>query len=74
MIEKLTLPNQVVESDWKDDIGDYQTLGDEKQEMEYISPADVSKEGIKKIKAQKLYYKMRDSKFSLFGKDEKLVA
>lgn len=53
MTEKLKIPNQVVESDWKDDIS-YQTYGTDQEEMEYISPAEVSKESINKIKARNL--------------------
>ena len=42
MTEALKIPNHVIDSDWKDDV-DYETYGTDEQEMEYISPADVSK-------------------------------
>ena len=53
MTEKLKLPTGVVDSDWKDDI-DYETYGTNKQEMEYVSPKEVSRESIEKIKAMNL--------------------
>ena len=50
MAEIFKIPTQVVDSDWKDDIDvDYAIYGDEK---EYISPNNVSKESIQKIKAR----------------------
>jgi hypothetical protein len=50
MAETLRIPTQVVDSDWKDDIDvDYAIYGNEK---EYISPKNVSKESIQKIKAR----------------------
>lgn len=55
MTETLKLPTEVVDSDWKDDVGiDYETYGTNKQEIEYIAPAEISKESIEKIKARKL--------------------
>lgn len=45
-MKKLQLPNQVIDSDWKDDI-DYQSY---KDEGTYVSPKKVSKETIAKIK------------------------
>ena len=45
-MEALEIPNQVIDSDWKDDI-DYEPYTDEK---EYISPESVNKETIAKIK------------------------
>ena len=48
MAEKLKLPTQVINSDWKNDIDvGYATYD---QEMEYISPTKISKESIDKIK------------------------
>ena len=48
MAETIKLPTQVVNSDWKDDIDvGYATYKDEK---EYISPSEVSKESIARIK------------------------
>lgn len=52
MTEKLSLPKQVIDSDWKDDI-DYEPFGTNKQEMEYISPTEVSKESLRRIKARR---------------------
>jgi hypothetical protein len=50
MAETFKIPTQVVDSDWKDDIDvDYAIYGNEK---EYISPNNVSKESIQKIKAR----------------------
>lgn len=71
-MEKLQLPNQVIDSDWKDDI-DYETYGDNKQEMEYIAPSEVSKESIQKIKARKLNQE-RGHKLFLFTRDAKVFA
>ena len=70
MTEKLKIPNQVVESDWKDDV-DYQTYGTDQEEMEYISPTEVSKESINKIKARNL--KRGQTILSIFNKHD-LVA
>ena len=53
MTEALKIPNQVVDSDWKDDV-DYETYGTDEEEKEYISPTNVSKESINKIKARNL--------------------
>ena len=71
-MEKLNIPNQVIDSDWKDDI-DYETYGNNKEEMEYIAPSEVSKESIAKIKARKLNQE-RGHKFLLFTKNAKLYA
>lgn len=56
MAETLKIPKQVVDSDWTDDIDvDYAIYGDtEKMEREYVSPAEVSKESISRIKERKL--------------------
>lgn len=70
MTETLSLPTKVVNSDWKDDI-DYETYGDSKQEREYISPTEVSKESIERIKARNL--KRGHSILNIF-KNEKLAA
>ncbi len=73
MAEKLNIPGQVVKSDWKDDVDvDYAIYGDnEKQEREYISPDEVSKESIAMIKkrSQKL-----GRAALLFTSKDKLVA
>ena len=44
--QTINLPNQVIDSDWKDDI-DYEAYHDEKT---YVSPQSVKKETIAKIK------------------------
>ena len=44
--QTITLPNQVIDSEWRDDI-DYETYEDEKT---YISPKSVNQETISKIK------------------------
>lgn len=51
--QTLNLPNEVVDSAWKDDIDvDYAIYGDdEAKEGEYISPNSVSKESLSHIKA-----------------------
>ena len=70
MAEALKIPNQVIDSDWKDDI-DFQTYGTDKQVAEYVSPAQVSKESIEKIKARD--EKLGHSILSIM-KQEKLAA
>ena len=69
MTETLNLPKKVINSDWKDDI-DYETYGDEKT---YISPDEVSRESINKIKSRKLNQE-RGHKVFLFTKNAKLFA
>ena len=56
MAETLKLPNAVVDSDWKDDVDvDYAIYGgNEKNEREYISQAELSKEKIDRIKKRKI--------------------
>lgn len=51
-ISTLNIPNEVIDSDWKDDVDvDYAIYGNtEKQEGEFISPESVSKESLNKIK------------------------
>ena len=44
--QTINLPNQVIDSDWKDDI-DYEAYQNEKT---YVSPQSVKKETIAKIK------------------------
>ena len=44
--QTIKLPNQVIDSEWKDDI-DYQPYEDEKT---YVSPKRIKKETINKIK------------------------
>lgn len=71
-MEKIQLPNQVIDSDWKDDI-DYEPYGNEKQEMEYVAPSEISKESIEKIKARKLN-RERGHKVLLFSENAHLFA
>ena len=54
MAEALKIPNQVIDADWRNDVGDYETYGTETEEMEYVSPDEVDKESIEKIKARNL--------------------
>jgi hypothetical protein len=54
MAEVLKIPSQVVDADWRNDVGDYETYGTETEEMEYVSPDEVNKESIEKIKARNL--------------------
>ena len=56
MAETLKLPNAVVDSDWKDDVDvDYAICGgNEKQEREYVSQEQLSKEKIDRIKKRKI--------------------
>ena len=46
MTQNISLPDKVVDSDWKDDI-DYESYDDEKT---YISPESIKKETLTKIK------------------------
>ena len=56
MTETLKIPNTVVDSDWKDDVDvDYAIYGgNEKQEREYVSQEQLSKEKIDRIKKRKI--------------------
>lgn len=54
--ETINLPNQVIDSDWKDDI-DYEAYQDEKT---YISPAKVKKETITRIKKSPIKLAIRN--------------
>lgn len=59
-IEKYKIPEER-NSDWRDDIDlDFETYGTNKQEMEYISPSDIPKENIEKIKAIDLIQKYKE--------------
>lgn len=49
-VEKLQLPDEVVDTGWENSTIDFEPFGTNKQEMEYVSPKKVSKESIKKIK------------------------
>lgn len=65
-MEKLSLPSQVVNSDWKDDI-DFEPY---KDEADYIQPDKV--EGKTAVQAKKRNIKI--GHVALFTKDEKIVA
>ena len=54
--QTIKLPNQVVDSDWKDDI-DYEAYEDEKT---YISPDKIKKEAIAKIKKSSIKLSIRN--------------
>lgn len=54
--QSIKLPTKVVDSDWKDDI-DYQPYEDEKT---YISPDDIKKETIAKIKRSPIKLSIRN--------------
>ncbi len=70
MTDTIKLPKEVINSNWKDDI-DYEPY---KQEAKYISPEEISKESIKRIKARKLNM-IRGNKFlSIFNENNKLAA
>ena len=51
MAETLKIPNETIDSEWRDDIDvDYAIYGnDEKKEREFVSPKKVSKEAAEKI-------------------------
>ena len=59
MAETLKIPNELIDSEWRDDVDvDYAIYGgNEKKEREFISPEDVSKETeqlIEKIKKRNI--------------------
>lgn len=54
--QTLNIPTKVIDSDWKDDI-DYEPYTDEKT---YVSPAQVRKETIKKIKHSPIKLSIRN--------------
>ena len=54
MAEKLKLPNQVINAEWKDDIDvEYATYGDEQAESQYQAPEKISRAAERKIEAIK---------------------
>ena len=54
--QTINLPNQVVDSDWKDDI-DYEAYEDEKT---YVSPDKIKKETIARIKKSPIKLSIRN--------------
>lgn len=67
--QTIKLPTKVVDSDWKDDI-DYEPYEDEKT---YISPSDVTKETIDKIKQSSIKLSI-DGLWNWKGDKDKKVA
>ena len=66
MTEKLRLPNEVVDSDWKDDI-DFTPY---KNEADYVPPAEVEKATVEQAKRRNV----KIGHIALFSKNEKLAA
>ncbi len=68
MAETLKLPNAVVDSDWKDDVDvDYAIYGgSEKNERQYVSQTEISKEKIERIKQRKI------GMVALFSQEQKV--
>ncbi|MDO5452009.1 MAG: hypothetical protein Q4F56_02885 [Candidatus Saccharibacteria bacterium] len=71
----IPIDGKVINSDWRDDV-DYETYGTDEQEMEYISPAKVSKTSIEKIKNIDLRPRLRGRGYMTNSvlKNEKLAA
>lgn len=72
MIEKLNLPTEVIDEDWRDDIGDFQEYDNEK---EYVSPTKIPEESIEKIKSIDLrpQLRVRGQKINSILNEEELV-
>ena len=68
--QAIKLPNKVIDSDWKDDI-DYQPYSDEKT---YVSPGDVTKETINRIKQSSIKLSMSGLWNWKGEKDKKVTA
>lgn len=71
----IPIDGKVINSDWRDDV-DYETYGTDEQEMEYISPAKVSKTSIERIKSIDLRPRLRGRGYMANNvlKNEKLAA
>ena len=74
-MEKLKLPKDVVDAEWKDDIdtdenNNYIDYIAYKNEKEYISPDEINEQAIEKIKS----VKRGATILSIFKKDEELAA
>ena len=67
--QTIKLPTKVIDSDWKDDI-DYEPYEDEKT---YISPSDVKKETIDRIKRSPIKLSI-DGIWKWKGEENKKVA
>ncbi|MBR2994518.1 hypothetical protein IKF32_01205 [Candidatus Saccharibacteria bacterium] len=57
MDDTIKLPNQVIDSDWKDDIVDYEAYDNEKT---YVSPKSIKKETLAKIKSSPIKLAIRN--------------
>lgn len=68
--QTIQLPTKVIDSDWKDDI-DYQPFEDEGT---YISPSDVTKETIAKIKKSSIKLSIDGLWNWKGGKDKEVAA
>ena len=68
MADTLKLPNTVIDSDWKDDVDvDYAIYGgSEKNERQYVSQTEISKEKIERIKQRKI------GMVALFSQEQKV--
>ena len=68
MAETLKLPNTVIDSDCKDDVDvDYAIYGgSEKNERQYVSQTEISKEKIERIKQRKI------GMVALFSQEQKV--
>lgn len=72
-MEKLKLPKDVVDAEWKDDIDENNNYIDYiayKNEKEYVSPEEINEQAIEKIKS----VKRGATILSIFKKDEELAA
>ena len=67
--QTIKLPTKVIDSDWRDDI-DYEPFADEKT---YISPSDVKKETIDKIKRSSIKLSI-NGLWNWKGEEDKKVA
>ena len=68
-MEELKLPNEVIDSDWRDDV-DFEIMGgDEQREREYIAPVTISMQSIKRIKELR-----QKQKLNIFDQNEKMAA
>lgn len=67
--QTIKLPTKVIDSDWKDDI-DYEPFEDEKS---YISPSDVKKETINRIKQSSIKLSIRGL-WDWKGEEDKKIA
>ena len=71
--QTIKLPTKVIDSDWRDDVAgmDYEPFTDEKT---YVSPSDVTKETIAKIKQSSIKLSINGLWDWKGGKDKKVAA